>query len=133
MEHGTSAAYAAHRKDGEKPCEACRQWANAASKASREKRKAEAAERAAVLGIPVAEPKPKRLKSLRDYADFLQASSMDVYTHQVVRADGATFSIHKSEADATARLPLGGPGAYVDAYTPKPSTYWKTGEQHYDH
>lgn len=130
MEHGTPTAYAAHRKAGEKPCEACRLDANRRSKESRDRKKQHKAE---VLGIPV-EPKAKKATSLRDYADALAPRGLDgVYTHQVVISDGSTFSIHKSEEEAQLAADRYTKTGTVKPFTPKPSTYWNSGDLHYDH
>lgn len=106
--------------------EARKERAREASRRSREKRKAR---QAGIL--PAEEPKPKKAKSLRDYADALKHADLSVYTHQALDARGNNFSIHKSaEAAQVAADRIGGT---VAAFTPTQSTYWRTGEQHYDH
>ena len=129
MEHGTPTAYAAHRKAGEKPCEACRLDANARSKASREKAKERKAQ---LLGL-TPENKAPKAKSLRDYADALKPADLNVYTHKVVLSDGSTFSIHKSAEEAAIARDRLRASATVEPFTPNTTTYWNTGEARYDH
>jgi len=128
MNHGTPAAYAAHRKAGEKPCDECRADANRRSKESRA-RKAE--RRAQVTGQSV-EAKVKKAVSLRDYAADLVRKDLSNYTHKVVLQDGRDFSIHTSpEAAAIAAEQVRGE---VVPFVPNPTTYWNSNiGARYDH
>lgn len=72
-------------------------------------------------------------KSLKDYAAALQGPQSDPYTHEVLTAQGLSFSIHKSEeaANETAGI-IGGT---VRPLVTKLSRYWDDTElgARYDH
>lgn len=72
-------------------------------------------------------------------ADYKRAGVLDTPLPArmwlVVAPDGHQFSVHpfNDEGHAEAQTTADRIHGTIEEYKPKPSTYWKTGETHYDH
>ncbi len=72
--------------------------------------------------------------SLRDLGhQIAEAEAANVYTHVVMTREGSQLAIARSLEEAETIATRVGKGVTVEPYTPTPSTYWTTGEPHYDH